>query len=93
MNLKRAAGTIRWFVRRRKRIWDYALMNKIGVLNQIPLGNSGKRGLEMVTGETPDISEWIDFKFYDHKKIGIDCTSKRLARWLGIAHCVGLIYL
>jgi hypothetical protein len=48
-----------------------------------------------VTGETPDISEWIDFEFYDrvwfydHKKIEMDSNGKRLARWLGIAHRVG----
>ena len=27
--------------------------------------------------------------FYDHKKIEMDSTDKRLARWLGIAHHVG----
>jgi hypothetical protein len=46
----------------------------------------------MVTGETPDISKWIDFKFYEQvwyynqKKIGIDGSGRRLARWLGVAH-------
>jgi hypothetical protein len=46
----------------------------------------------MVTGETPDISEWIDFEFYDRvwfynqKKIKIDGSGRRLARWLCIAH-------
>ena len=49
----------------------------------------------MVTGETPDISEWIDFEFYDRvwyydqKKIEIDGCERRLARWLGFAHRVG----
>ena len=50
----------------------------------------------MVTGETPDISEWIDFEFYDRvwyydqKKIEIDGSGRRLARrWLGVAHRIG----
>jgi hypothetical protein len=49
-----------------------------------------------VTGETPDISEWVDFEFYDrvlwfydYKKIEMDSAGKRLARWLGITHRVG----
>ena len=45
----------------------------------------------MVTGETPDTSELIDFEFndrvwhYDQKKIKIDGSGRRLARWLGVA--------
>ena len=50
----------------------------------------------MVTGETPDVSKWIDFKFYDRvwyydqKKIEIDGSGRRLARWLGITHQIGI---
>ena len=46
-------------------------------------------------GETPDISEWLDFEFYDRvwyydqNKIEIDGSGRRLARWLGVAHRVG----
>ena len=78
-----------------KRLWDYGLVYEAGILNRIPRGNSGRTGLEIVTGETPDISEWVDFEFYDrvwfydHKKIEMDSTGRRLARWLGIAHRVG----
>jgi hypothetical protein len=49
----------------------------------------------MVTGETPFISEWIDFEFYDRvwyydqKKIEINGSGRRLARWLGVAHRIG----
>jgi hypothetical protein len=39
----------------------------------------------MVTGETLDISEWIDFEFYDRvwynqQKIEIDGSGRQLAR-------------
>jgi hypothetical protein len=77
-----------------RRLWDFGLMYEAGILNRIPKGNSGRTGLEIVTGETPDISEWVDFEFYDrvwfydHKKIEMDSAGKRLARWLGIAHRV-----
>jgi hypothetical protein len=27
-------------------------------------GDDGRSGYEMVTGNTPDISEWLDFEFY-----------------------------
>jgi hypothetical protein len=28
-------------------------------------GDVGRSGYEQVTGKTPDISEWLDFEFYD----------------------------
>jgi hypothetical protein len=31
----------------------------------IPRGQQQHTGIKMVTGETPDISKWIDFEFYD----------------------------
>jgi hypothetical protein len=49
----------------------------------------------LITGETPDISEWLDFElydrvwYYDQKKIEIDGSGRRLARWLGVVHRVG----
>ena len=49
----------------------------------------------MVTGETPDTSEWLYFEFYDcvwyydQKEIAIDGSGRRLARWLGVAHRIG----
>ena len=77
------------------RLWDYGLVYETNILNRIPRGREQRTGIEMVTGETPDISEWIDFEFYDRvwyydqKKIEIDGSGRRLARWLGVAHRVG----
>ena len=77
------------------RLWDYGLVYESNILNRIPRGQRQRTGLEMVTGETPDISEWIDFEFYDRvwfydrKKIEMDDTGRKLARWLGVAHRVG----
>jgi hypothetical protein len=78
-----------------KRLWDYGLIYEANILNRVPRGKNTRTGLETVTGETPDISEWTDFGFYDrvwvydHKKIELDGTGRRLARWLGVAHRVG----
>jgi hypothetical protein len=64
-------------------------------LNRIPCGQHQRACIKLVTGETPDTSEWIDFKFYDRvwyygqKKIEIDGLGCRLARWLGVAHRIG----
>ena len=47
--------------------------------------------MEELTGETPDISEYLDFTFYDyvlvHENAGVG--EQILCRWLGISHRVG----
>ena len=66
------------------RLWDYGLVYEANILSRIPRGRE-QTGIEMVTGETPDISEWVDFEFYDRvwyydqKKIEIDGSGRRLA--------------
>ena len=77
------------------RLWDYGLIYESNILNRIPRGQQPCSGIEMMTGEMPDISEWIDFEFYDRvwyydqKKIEIDGSGRRLASRLGAAHHVG----
>ena len=68
------------------RLWDYGLVYESNILNRITRGSQQRTGLEVVTGETPDISEWIDFEFYDRiwfydrKKMEMDDTRRKLAR-------------
>ena len=60
-------------------------------------GRDRRKGYEEVTGDTVDISEWIDFEMYDivywidrpNKPDTLD-NVRRLGRWLGISHRVGL---
>jgi hypothetical protein len=100
----RVEGTIRELKRRWNRImsqfnvpyqfWDYALVyvsetmsrtsNSIYVLH-------GRTPYERVTGDTPDISEWIDFAFYQFVwfKLHPGVESPELGRWLGVSHRVG----
>jgi hypothetical protein len=67
------------------RLWDYGLINETNILNRIPCGQQLRTRIEIVTCETPDILEWIDFEFYDRvwycdqKKIEIDRCRRRLA--------------
>jgi hypothetical protein len=51
---------------------------------------------EEVTGQTPDISEWLDFEFYDlvwwldrPTKPNFTDNVRRSARWIGVSHRVG----
>ena len=47
--------------------------------------------MEQLTGETPDISEYLDFGFYDWiwYKDNAGLGENRIGRWLGVAHKVG----
>ena len=62
-------------------------------------GPLGRTGVERISGNTPDISEWIDFEMYDLvwfldtakrlKDPSMEGGSRRLRRWIGIAHQIG----
>jgi hypothetical protein len=51
--------------------------------------------MEEILGQTVDISECLDFNFYnqewywDEKKKDMNIEQRKLGRWLGVAHCVG----
>ena len=53
----------------------------------------GRTPLEALTGEMPDISQYLDFGFYDRvwfkEYAGLGET--KLARFLGISHQVGYL--
>ena len=74
------------------RLWDYVLMYVSQLMSVTWNPKLGRTGHEAITGDTPDISEFIDFEFYDkvwfwdspHRE-----QPARAARWIGIAHRVG----
>lgn len=103
-NQNRAEAVIRelkkkWFrvMTRRlvpKRLWDYGIRWVADVMQRSV--NSvralkGRTPIEEVTGETPDISEYLDFGFYDYvwywENAGLG--ERQLGRWLGASHRVG----
>jgi hypothetical protein len=52
----------------------------------------GRTPMEQLTGKTPDISEYLDFGFYDliwYKEDNAGLGENRIGRWLGVAHRVG----
>jgi hypothetical protein len=51
----------------------------------------GRTPLEQLMGETPDISEYLDFGFYDWKwyKDNTGVGDNMFGRWLGASHRVG----
>ena len=72
------------------RVWDFALVYKAEILSMITRGNDLVPGLEMITGETVDITEYLDFAFWDLVWFTSDQEDGPcLGRWLGVSHCVG----
>jgi hypothetical protein len=78
-----------------KRLWDYGFKYICEVKSRIVssrFGNNGRPPLEMITGETVDLSEYLDFGFYQwvYFKSGARALGENtLGRWLGVAHRIG----
>ena len=100
----RAEGTIRevkkrWFRLMAqktvpKRIWDFGLVYVSEIMQRSAnsiYGLHGRCPLEELTGETPDITEYLDFGFYDWCwfKENAGLGPEALGRWLGVSHRVG----
>ena len=69
-------------------------VSKIQSCNAIGIHRSKRRtGYEIVTGKTPDILEWVEFRwyqpvwYYDHENSWPE-NKQKLARWLGVSHKV-----
>jgi hypothetical protein len=80
-----------------KRLWDYGIVHQAEIMSRMSRGRTGRTGYEDVTGETPDISEWVDFDFYDwvwyHDPPDTMAETteeiRKLGKWLGVANRVG----
>ncbi len=76
------------------RLWDFGL-DYICETGNVTVNSShyseGRVPIEKITGETPDISEYLDFGFYDWVtyKPNAGLGKLRVGRWLGISHRVG----
>jgi hypothetical protein len=87
----------RWrLLRQRKkvpsRLWDYAMVHVTKLMNFTAQGRDGRTGHEEVTGETPNISEYMDFDFYDwvwYWDTPDKDNSPKIGRWLGPSHRIG----
>ena len=75
-----------------RRLWDYGLVYESEIMSRIARGNEKRTGIERFTGDTPDISEWVDFDFYDpvwYWDNPDNPENPLIGRWLGVAHRVG----
>jgi hypothetical protein len=76
------------------RLWDYGFTWVCEVENicaSFSKRAEGRTPLEIITGETPDILEYIDFEFYDWVSFRSNAGlgEVQLGRWLGVSHRVG----
>jgi hypothetical protein len=64
-------------------------------MSRIARGPNKRPGLEQITGDSIDISEWLDFNFYDYvwywDKPHLDILKEnpKIGCWLGVPHRVG----
>ena len=78
-----------------RRLWCLMLEWQARIMQLIPHGYNERTGYEIVTGKTPDISEYCDFDFYDlvwywpNTTASHSDTNRQLARWVGVAHRIG----
>lgn len=76
------------------RLWDFGITYVCETGNIIPTSSKyakGRTPIECITGETPDISEYTDFGFYDwvmfRNNAGLGVAE--IGRWIGVSHRVG----
>ena len=75
-----------------KRLWDYVLVWVAQIMCRTYNASTGRTGLEAITGDSVDISEWVDFGMYDpvwYWDTPHDEENPRPGRWLGVSHRVG----
>lgn len=77
-----------------KRLWDYGIVWVCEIMQRTTSSSvyaNGRTPLEIITGETPDISEYLDFGFYDwvHYRDNAGLGETNLGRFLGVSHRVG----
>jgi hypothetical protein len=77
-------------------LWDYCTIYQCELCNLIahPLYQlNGRTPYELVVGRTPDISEYLDFSWYDNvwyydQDAPFPTERRKLAKWIGVAHRV-----
>jgi hypothetical protein len=79
-----------------KTVVGLGLIYESELLSCMARGSDRRTGYEEITGQTPDISEWLDFEFYDlvwwldrPTKPNFTDNTRQLAHWLGVSHRVG----
>ena len=76
------------------RLWDYGftwVCETENICANMSKYAEGRTPIEIITGETPDISEYMDFEFYDWVvfRSSAGLGEVELGCWLGVSHRVG----
>jgi ribosomal protein L15 len=74
------------------KLWDYSMVHITKLMNFTARGQNGRTGHEEITGETPDISEYVDFDFYDwvwYWDTPDKENSPKIGHWLSPLHRIG----
>ena len=87
----------RWRDKRRakavpRRLWDYVLVWVAEIISRTYNKRLGRTGIEELTGDTTDITEWVDFDIYDEVWYWDSPHAEenpKPGRWLGVSHRVG----
>ena len=87
----------RWRNRMRRnnvppRLWDHGLRYEAEIMIRVARGVNKRTAYERITGETPDISEWLDYDFYDWVYFWDEPSAPEnpvIGRWLGVSHRIG----
>ena len=73
-------------------LWDYGMSHSCKLRQLTAYGPEWRTPYEVITGDTPDISEWVDFEFYNWvwywDRPGNEDNPK-IGRWLGVSHRIG----
>jgi hypothetical protein len=80
-----------------KRLWDYCTKYQCELRNLIAHPHFKLQGgtpYECVVGRTPDISEYLDFQWYEtvwyfDQDANFPEDKRKLGKWLGVAHDIG----
>jgi hypothetical protein len=77
-----------------RRLWDFGITwicETMSLTANSSFSLEGRTPIEQITGETPDISEYLDFGFYDwiwyRDNAGVG--DNMFGRWLGVSHRIG----
>jgi len=78
-----------------QQLWCFGLEHQAKLMHFIPWGHNERSGYEMITDKTLDVSEYLDFDFYDlvwywqTPNPSLSGHDRELARWMGVAHRMG----
>jgi len=94
--LKKRTRQIMHSTRTPLRLWDMCTtyVAELRCLTAQPLYSlHGRTPFEVLTGNTPDITEYISYQWYQpvwyHDHTSFPNTIKHIGRWIGVAHNVG----